>query len=288
MKIAVLADIHSNYIALKACLEHAGKHGVDQFIFLGDYIGEAGCPQKTMDMIYELQEKYPSYFVKGNKEDCWLGFVKDEGSWLKYGDSITGTLLYQYERRREQEQKFFEELSIAQKVVIEGYPAITICHGSPVHSNQSMRENEEETQKVMEACDTDIILFGHTHRRRVIEHNSKIAYNPGSVGAPLESDGKAQYMILQGKQGVWQVEYQDVEYNVEEAIGLMHQEGLDKYAPCWCKITEALLRTGDISHGSVLRRAMELCYQETGACNWPDIPEKYMVISFQEQIQQKK
>lgn len=282
MKIAVMADIHSNYLALQACLKHAKKQGVEQYIFLGDYIGECGCPIKTMNIIYELKEKYPCYFVKGNKEDCWLGFVKDEGSWLKYGDSITGTLFYQYERRREKEQRFFEGLPIAREIIIEGYPTITICHGSPLHSNQSMHENDEETWKVMEGCDNDIILFGHTHRRRIIEHNGKKAYNPGSVGAPLESNGKAQYMILQAERGAWRMDYQDVEYDVEEAIGLMHQERLDKYAPCWCKITESLLRTGTISHGQVLRRAMELCYQETGACDWPDIPEDFMLRSLRE------
>lgn len=282
MKIAVLADIHSNYIALQACLKHAKEQGVEQYIFLGDYIGECGSPQKTMDMIYEVREKYPCYFVKGNKEDCWLGFVKDGGSWLKYGDSITGTLLYQYERRREREQRFFEGLSISQKIVIEGYPAITICHGSPLHSNQSMREKDAETWKVMEGCDTDIILFGHTHRRRIIKYNNKTAYNPGSVGAPLESDGLAQYMILNATQGKWDMEYYEVAYDVEETVRMLHEEELPKYAPCWCKITEKLLRTGAISHGQVLRRAMELCYQETGACDWPDIPECFMQRSLQE------
>lgn len=282
MKIAVLADIHSNYTALQACLEHASKHGVDRFIFLGDYIGEAGCPIKTMDIIYEIKKNYPCYFVKGNKEDCFLEFVKDEGSWLKYGDSITGTLLYQYERRRDKEIRFFEAMQVVQKVEIVGYPSITICHGSPVNNRQGMRDGDEETLKIMEACKTDLILFGHTHRRRIIQHASKMAYNPGSVGAPLESDGKAQYMILQAKLGEWYIEYQDVVYDVEDTIRKIHQEGLDKYAPCWCKITEALLRTGEISHGSVLRRAMELCYQETGACNWPDIPERFMHRSLQE------
>ncbi len=282
MKIAVMADIHSNYIALKACLEHAGKNGVDQFIFLGDYIGECGNPQKTMDMLYELREKYPCYFVKGNKEDCWLGFVKDEGNWLKYGDSITGTLLYQYERRREEELRFLESLPISQKIEIDGYPAITICHGSPVSNRQSMRDGEEETFKVMEVCETDVILFGHSHRRRIIQHDGKVAYNPGSVGAPMESDGKAQYMILKAKQDSWDVEYRDVEYDVECAIRALQEDGLDKYAPCWSKITENLLRKGDISHGQILKRAMELCYQETGACNWPDIPERFMQMSLQE------
>ncbi len=282
MKIAVLADIHSNYIALKACLEHAENQGVNQFIFLGDYIGECGNPQKTMDMLYEVRTKYPSYFVKGNKEDCWLGFVKDEGNWLKYGDSITGTLLYQYERRREEELRFLKSLQISQKVVIDGYPEITICHGSPVSNRQSMHDGEEETFKVMEACETEMILYGHSHRRRIIQHGGKVAYNPGSVGAPMESDGKAQYMILRATKNGWDVEYEDVEYDVEGAIRALQEEGLDKYAPYWSKITMNLLRNGDISYGQILRRAMELCYRETGACNWPDIPERFMEMSLQE------
>lgn len=282
MKIAVLADIHSNYIALQACLEHAKKQGAEQYIFLGDYIGECGCPIKTMDMIYEWRERFPCYFVKGNKEDCWLGFIKDEGSWLKYGDSITGTLLYQYERRRDEEKRFFEALQVAQKVEIEGYPAITICHGSTTNNGQAMHAGEEETIKAIEACDTNMILYGHTHRRRMIEHKGKTAYNPGAVGAPLESEGEAQYLILNAEQGSWEIEYQNVEYDVEGAIGALCQEGLDKYAPCWSEITKRLLRKGDISHGQVLRKAMELCYMETGACNWPDIPEQFMLKSLQE------
>ena len=279
MKIAVMADIHSNYIALQTCLKHAKEQGVEQYLFLGDYVGECGCPHKTMDMLYDLRNRYPCYFVKGNKEDCFLGFVKDEGSWLKYGDSITGTLLYQYERRRDEEMRFFESLQIMQKVEIEGYPAITICHGSPVNNRQAMHEGEEETFRLMESCDTDIILYGHTHRRREIRFNDIIAYNPGSVGAPLESTGKAQYMIINAEQGKWVIQYQDVDYDIEAAIHALHAEGLDRYAPCWSRITENLLRKGDISHGQVLRRAMELCYQETGACNWPDIPERFMEMS---------
>lgn len=282
MKIAVMADIHSNYIALQTCLKHAEEHGAEQYLFLGDYVGECGCPHKTMDMLYALRDKYPCYFVKGNKEDCFLGFVKDGGSWLKYGDSITGTLLYQYERRRYKEMRFFESLQIMQKVEIEGYPAITICHGSPVNNRQAMHEGEEETIRLMESCDTGIILYGHTHRRREIKSNSKMAYNPGSVGAPLESTGKAQYMILNAEQGKWVIQYQDVDYDIEAAIHALHAEGLDRYAPCWSKITENLLRKGDISHGQVLRRAMELCYQETGECNWPDIPECFMQSSLKE------
>ena len=69
MKIAVLSDIHGNYIALKKCLEHAEAHNIDAYFFLGDYLGELPYPQRTMKILYDLREKYPCFFIRGNKED---------------------------------------------------------------------------------------------------------------------------------------------------------------------------------------------------------------------------
>ena len=39
-KIAVLADIHSNHIALETCLKEAQERGAQDYLFLGDYLGE--------------------------------------------------------------------------------------------------------------------------------------------------------------------------------------------------------------------------------------------------------
>ena len=56
MKLAVLSDIHGNYIALERCIEYALAHGAQRFVFLGDYVGELAYPQKTMAHIYGLME----------------------------------------------------------------------------------------------------------------------------------------------------------------------------------------------------------------------------------------
>ena len=37
-KIAIINDIHSNYLLLKLVLEDIKKYNVDDFIFCGDYI----------------------------------------------------------------------------------------------------------------------------------------------------------------------------------------------------------------------------------------------------------
>ena len=39
MELAVLADIHSNHVALEKCMEYALERGISDFLFLGDYLG---------------------------------------------------------------------------------------------------------------------------------------------------------------------------------------------------------------------------------------------------------
>ncbi|MEE0863460.1 MAG: hypothetical protein U0L79_10815 [Lachnospiraceae bacterium] len=55
-------------------------------------------------------------------------------------------------------------------------------------------------------------------------------------------------------------------------------------APAWCKVSAHLLRTGETSHGIVLVKAMELCRNELGECNWPNVLEKYWDLAVKEMI----
>lgn len=51
MRIALLADIHSNREALTACLEDVHAKGVDRIIFLGDYVGYCADPEWCVETI---------------------------------------------------------------------------------------------------------------------------------------------------------------------------------------------------------------------------------------------
>ena len=68
MRIAVMADIHSNHIALEACIAEAKKHHAEEFLFLGDYLGELAYPEKTLERLGRIRDQYPCTFVRGNKE----------------------------------------------------------------------------------------------------------------------------------------------------------------------------------------------------------------------------
>lgn len=298
MEIAVMADIHGNYVAFEQCMEYCRQRGIDTYIFLGDYAGEMAFPEKAMEMLFKIKEKYRCYFVRGNKEDYWKNYRdKGETGWKEY-DSTTGSLYYTYYHLSQKSMDFYNTLPVQMKLAIEGFPEMTICHGSPYKTNEKIMPDCERTFDIIKQNDTDVILCGHTHHQRSIEYEGRYVLNPGAVGVSLYAEGKAQFLILSNdmdssdKSMSWTtmkdfaVKYAFISlpYDGERVIRDLHEAGLDKYAPCWCQITEYLLRKGDVPHGRVLNRAMELCKKKEGDCIWPNIPEEYWCQAVKEMI----
>ena len=285
-KIAVLSDIHGNYIALKRCVDYALDKGINIFVFLGDYVGDLAYPQKTMNMLYDLAGQYECYFIKGNKENYWLHYRKNGEQGWKDMDSTTGTLLYTYRNLTDRDLHCFSTLKHVQAIEFEGLPILTACHGSPEKVNGTLLPNDARTLEIIEKDANEYILCGHTHIQQKFVHFRNVVLNPGSVGMPLGSDGKAQFMILYGENGSWQEQFVSLEYNVSDVIVDLKETGLGKAASFWYKITINSLHTGrkSQSHGSVLGRAMDLCKQKYGLCVWPKIPEEFWEKAYYEII----
>ena len=286
MKIAVFSDIHSNYIAFQTCLEYVLEKGIDTFIFLGDYLGEMAYPQRTMEILYSLQEKYNCIFVRGNKEEYWIGYEAGGETGWEEGNSTTGMLHYSYHHMTKKDMDFFKSMPHTKEVVFEDLLPLTICHGSPRRVNELLFPDKENTQEVMDMEQNAYLLSGHTHVQYGFEYNGKHLLNPGAVGSPLNSDGKTQFMILYGTADAWDYEFVSLDYDVEKVIAQMHEAGLPQIAPYWCKVTEPMLRTGKISHGKVLGRAMQICTEKYGECIWPNVPDECYEQAIRELIRE--
>ncbi|MCR4589154.1 MAG: metallophosphatase family protein [Lachnospiraceae bacterium] len=271
MKLAVLSDIHGNYVALEKCLEYCRKEGITTYLFLGDYLGDLAYPQKTMSILYDWMERYECYFIRGNKEEYWFRY---NPRWKGYS-STTGCLYYNYHQLTGRDMEFFRTLPIARPLRFPDCPPITICHGSPVNVKQQMLPDLDATYDVMEQDENDYIFCGHTHRQGEIHSSSKYLWNPGSVGVSIDAGGKAQFMIAECYGKGWAPTFLSLDYDVKRVEEDLKEAGLDALAPAWTAVSIHMLYGGSHSHATVLSRSMELCKQEEGECNWPDIPEKY-------------
>ena len=112
MRIAVMADIHSNHIALETCFAEAQRRNAEEFVFLGDYLGELAYPQKTLEFLDEIKKQYPCTFIRGNKEDYWINHKNGmHGDWgWEAGRSGSGMLAYVYDRLTPEQIEDFEKL----------------------------------------------------------------------------------------------------------------------------------------------------------------------------------
>lgn len=75
MKLALLSDIHSNIQAFNACMADAKAKGVDQFVFLGDFVGYGGDPVAVVQTIQELVAK-GAVAIKGNHDEMAVNVPK--------------------------------------------------------------------------------------------------------------------------------------------------------------------------------------------------------------------
>lgn len=275
MDIAVFSDIHGNYVAFEQCIKYVLARNINTFIFLGDYLGEFPYPQKTMNMIYALKEKYTCFFVKGNKEDYWINRRYGRKCEWKDGNSSVGAMKYCYDNQTEKDIDFFQALPISQEIRFDNAAAILACHGSPERNNEKMFPADSKTYQIIDGCAYKYILCGHTHFQGVIRHGDKTVLNPGAVGVPLHSDGKALFMILHRDVQQWTYEFIRIDYDRKKVIKELQESGLEKCAPYWMQITKHLILTGEVPHVAVLARAMQLCEEETGKCKWYNIPDLY-------------
>jgi len=272
VKIAVLSDIHGNYVALRKCLEHAKKQQIDYYLFLGDYLGEFPYPQETMKILYDMRKQYQCVFIRGNKEDYWINRRKGENCDWKDGNKSVGAMIYCYENLIPKDIDFFETLPISKSVRFGDCEPILICHGAPTNNRAKLLPDDDKILEAVNDCPEKYILCGHTHIQGIVLDAQKTILNPGAVGVSLHHQGKTQYMILHSEGSEWKPEFINLDYDVDRVVIEIHESGLWDITPYWCRITKHLICTGEISHGTVLEEVMRLNEYKD---NWYDVPDIY-------------
>lgn len=267
MKIAVLADIHSNTRAFEKCLDDALKCGAREFWFLGDYCGDLSGVKQTMTMLYKVASAYPCTFIRGNKEDYWLGDENSRSDW-RYGNDSTGTLLYTYDNLTEKDLKFFSSLPIS---TVKNGGQILLCHGRPNDNRRSLKD-DETTLEIMESSGAPFIICGHTHKRMCLKHKGVTLLNPGSVGVSFNAK-KVEYLLLDINDGQLEYEFKTLDYDVKGAIDEMYSSGLYDVAPCWARSTISILKYGVPDKPTVVNSVLSLAKARYGITEYNKVPE---------------
>jgi len=283
MIIAVLSDVHSNHLALEACLNHAEARGAQGYIFLGDYISDCACPQKTMELLYGWASCHDCRFILGNREEYMLDYQDGKISGWADG-SATGSLLYTYENLTEKDLGWFRTLGNCSQEGFEGAPPVLTCHGAPWQTNGTLTQGDPQTIGRLRALPGTCVLCGHTHRMGTFlvglgQEWRKEVVRAGSVGYSLSTPGRAQMVFLHSVEDGsprWRSEYALVPYDHHAAVRELYDCGLMERGRVWTAMVAHALLTGENIAGLLPPYAQNLYEKDCGRkASYTDIPEEY-------------
>ncbi len=204
MKIALIADIHGNYPALKRAEEFIRSHNIDKIYFLGDAIGKGPSSIETCDWVFNhcdiiLQGNWEQFVAENEMEVCvWhreiLGLDRMEKL-----TSLPWIYAFDWFGRK-----------------------IVLVHGRPIFDvdENSSREDKLEVFKQCGHPNADILIYADMHRQYCFPlPDGKMVYNIGSIGNNYAGNPRVNFAILHGEQdGSFQLEYVQLDYDRDAAI----------------------------------------------------------------------
>lgn len=207
--IALISDIHGNYLALKEVLSAIDNLNIKQIYCLGDIVG-------YYSQVNECCEELRKRSIK-----CVLGnhdWYIISGTNCSRSKSANDCLMFQRNIITSQNLEWLSSFPVYRKV-----DSLAMLHGG--WNNPIDEYIGQVDQTYFDAMPELFFASGHTHKQIIKEYNGKVYCNPGSVGQPRDGNYKAAFATFDGKN----FELFRVDYDVEKVCQLMKQAGFSEY-----------------------------------------------------------
>jgi putative phosphoesterase len=206
MKVLIVSDVHANWPALSAVV---AAESYDRLICLGDTVDYGPHPQPCLDYI----RQHADWVIRGNHDNA-LGFGVDCGCRGDFRTLSVETRAWHRALVQEADLAFLRSLPLHQEITLDGY-RFYLGHAAP-HDDLFTYLTPATLPAAAADVQADFLLLGHTHLPLHQRLGDLTVVNPGSVGLPRDSGGKANYAVYaQGEITLKQVAY-DVEATIAD------------------------------------------------------------------------
>lgn len=206
--IAIIADIHGNYVALEEVLKAIDKMGIKDIYCLGDVVGYYSQVNECCD---ELRKRNIPCII-GNHDWYMLA-----NSFCARSKSVNDCLEYQRKIITNDNMLWLRSFPVYRQV-----GELSVVHGGwtdPI--DEYLTPSEDYFGKV----DGRYFCSGHTHIQQLVGYGDKIYCNPGSVGQPRDGDNRAAFAIWDGSK----FKLHRVKYDFKKVGQLMEEAGFSGY-----------------------------------------------------------
>jgi diadenosine tetraphosphatase ApaH/serine/threonine PP2A family protein phosphatase len=234
MRIAVFSDIHGNYEALEAFIEHSSRQNIGMYVCLGDIVGYGANPNECIRGLLNLPN---IRFVLGNHDAAASG----RDSPYDMSRDASRAILWTIETLSPDYAEFLQHIDVTLKT-----DNILFSHANPYRPLAWYYVDEIEYAARSFARTKEKMLFvGHTHVSSIItrknmfniyfempEGNEVVPLNKskrqiincGSIGQPRDGDPRASYLIYDQENQI--IEFYRIPYDYRRAAEKIRANGL--------------------------------------------------------------
>lgn len=202
MKIAVLADIHANFVALQAVTEHLEDWRPDRVIVAGDVVNRGPRPAECLRFVQEKQRTSGWLVVRGNHEEYVMTHAEPNAPRSGPRFELHRGSFWTYQQLGYAVSDL-EAMPLQINLPAPDGGEVRATHASMLGTREGIyyRTPDVELERKIGLPAPGLFCVGHTHIPLVRSLNGTLVVNAGSVGLPFDRDTHAAYAQLEWRGG---------------------------------------------------------------------------------------
>ncbi len=221
MRVAIIADIHGNQIALEAVLQDlAQQEEIDHIVIAGDLCLNGPCPGEVLETLQSIR----CFVIQGNVDS---DIVKQS---TKKGPRKQSVINWTREQIGMAGINYLAGLPFSHRIHNPEGTDLLVVHANPLNQDDALvpglQDNKLEPLLGTLPATIGALAFGHYHVAYMRHWRGLLLLDAGSCGLPRDEDTRASYAILTWQDDLWLPEHRRVKYDLKAVVRQLKSCGI--------------------------------------------------------------
>ncbi len=238
MRLALISDIHGNFVALQTVLADIERAGVDRIVCLGDVAANGPQPRAVIETMHDLG----CPIVRGNTDE-WFLVPQTFDPNSEKERRLMAMLNWAMEKFSPADLDFMRAFPPTVQVPLDQGATLLCYHGSPQANTHVILATtpDDELARMIGDYRATVMAGGHTHQQMLRRYRDAFVVTVGSVGVPFERGSVvkqdrhppwSEYAIVDSRDENLAIELRRVPLDVTAVVRAARESGMP-YVDAW-------------------------------------------------------